>query len=690
MKIASALLLSSLLLAACASSSAPPLVPTGSELREIAVLEDGRSIGGHRLEELLEHADPLVRQRAATALGRMPWPEQGAEVTRALMVALHDEESDVRAAAAFALGMRGDPLAGDRLLFLALDEHEADGDAEVRARAIEAVSKLDRADLRLRTLDALRDPDAAVRIEAAEGAHRWSRDEDSAAAVDQRLMDHTGHDTEGEVIWMTIFALQRRAAPRAKPIFQHFAASNQGLERLFAVRGLKALAPDPDVLGDLERASGDRDWRIACEAVVGLGAYGLETSPQALFAATHHANPHVRRSAWESLSARLSPERAGATSEIWPPIFARTDPLEDVSPAVRAAFLAARARFGSHTGSAPLNVAELMESLRDVRGTPLDSIVLARSLANEDDPGAVELLELLARSPDPRIAGPAIEALGGHPSPEVRTRLQGLLSSEDNGLRLAAVLALREMADESDLDPLMRAFRTSRGEIGPEVRFNSLRNAGAIGGKRASVVLMQGLTDPDAYVRRIAREELERGWPDVNLPAEAALAEPEPRPDPVPVAGADYPAYRRNPRVEIETTRGVMVFELFPGEAPLHVHSFLELAERGHYDGTLFHRVVPDFVIQGGDRRGDGNGGTTFRGSGSLRHEITPRKYVRGSLGMPRNENPESGGSQIFVTHRPTPHLDGRYTIFGELRRGARVLDTIEVRDRIVGVRQLR
>ena len=96
---------------------------------------------------------------------------------------------------------------------------------------------------------------------------------------------------------------------------------------------------------------------------------------------------------------------------------------------------------------------------------------------------------------------------------------------------------------------------------------------------------------------------------------------------------------------------------------------------------------MPDFVIQGGCYRGDGNGSVTWR-DGALRHEIGPRKYVRGSLGMPRNEDMESGGSQIFITHRPTPHLDGRYTIFGELRSGFDVLDSIEVGDRILHVQR--
>jgi peptidyl-prolyl cis-trans isomerase B (cyclophilin B) len=131
-----------------------------------------------------------------------------------------------------------------------------------------------------------------------------------------------------------------------------------------------------------------------------------------------------------------------------------------------------------------------------------------------------------------------------------------------------------------------------------------------------------------------------------------------------------------------------MVFELFPDETPLHVHNFLELARSGYYKDTPFHRVVPDFVIQGGDYRGDGNGGQTWDGE-VLPGEFTPRKFARGALGMPRNEDPDSGGSQIFVTQRETPHLDGRYTVFGQLLEGEGVLDTIEIGDRILGVRLL-
>ena len=114
-------------------------------------------------------------------------------------------------------------------------------------------------------------------------------------------------------------------------------------------------------------------------------------------------------------------------------------------------------------------------------------------------------------------------------------------------------------------------------------------------------------------------------------------------------------------------------------EAPRHVSSFLDLARKGFYDGLIFHRVVPSFVIQGGDPRADGWGDAGYY----LIDEIGRRLYKRGSVGMPKAGD-DSGGCQIFVTHLPTPHLDSRYTIFGEVIEGLEVVDRIEVGDRIL------
>jgi peptidyl-prolyl cis-trans isomerase B (cyclophilin B) len=234
------------------------------------------------------------------------------------------------------------------------------------------------------------------------------------------------------------------------------------------------------------------------------------------------------------------------------------------------------------------------------------------------------------------------------------------------------------MIGPEDAPLLLACFQSSEGEIAPELKAEIAKSASGM-----NAVLLAALTDPDPYVRKTARGMMGKGRMTLEVPRDeqtrphtAAVAIPEKN-------GVEGFA---NARVEVKTNRGTMVFELFPSEAPNHVRNFVELAARHHYDGLTFHRVELDFVIQGGDHRGDGNGGVTWNDT-PLRAEFTPRKFVRGSLGMPRNDDPDSGGSQFFVTHRDTPHLDGRYTNFGLLVSGFDTLDAIEVGDTIESVR---
>jgi cyclophilin family peptidyl-prolyl cis-trans isomerase len=135
-----------------------------------------------------------------------------------------------------------------------------------------------------------------------------------------------------------------------------------------------------------------------------------------------------------------------------------------------------------------------------------------------------------------------------------------------------------------------------------------------------------------------------------------------------------------NPHVTLETDRGTLDIELLPAEAPLTVAAFLELVERRFFDGTRWHRVVPNFVVQDGDPRGDGWGGPG--GGFVLRDEINPVRYDAGRVGMALS-GPDTGGSQYFITHSVQPHLDGIYTVFGRVVSGVVVLNAIGQGDRI-------
>jgi cyclophilin family peptidyl-prolyl cis-trans isomerase len=135
----------------------------------------------------------------------------------------------------------------------------------------------------------------------------------------------------------------------------------------------------------------------------------------------------------------------------------------------------------------------------------------------------------------------------------------------------------------------------------------------------------------------------------------------------------------RRPEIVLDTTAGTMVLTVDAVRAPVHAVNLVLCALSGVYDGTPWHRVVPAFVIQGGDPRGDGSGDAGY----SLPDEITPLPFVRGALGMPKGDK-DTGGCQLFVMHCAAPHLDGAYTCYGEVVRGLEVIDRIRVGDRIL------
>ncbi|AFV23746.1 peptidyl-prolyl cis-trans isomerase [Methanolobus psychrophilus R15] len=128
----------------------------------------------------------------------------------------------------------------------------------------------------------------------------------------------------------------------------------------------------------------------------------------------------------------------------------------------------------------------------------------------------------------------------------------------------------------------------------------------------------------------------------------------------------------------IETEKGNIVLELFEKDAPKTVENFEKLINKGFYDGLSFHRVLPNFVIQGGCPKGDGTGGPGY----SIKCETkgNPRKHGKGALSM-AHAGKDTGGSQFFITHSPQPHLDGIHTVFGQVIEGMDVVNKIKPKD---------
>lgn len=144
-----------------------------------------------------------------------------------------------------------------------------------------------------------------------------------------------------------------------------------------------------------------------------------------------------------------------------------------------------------------------------------------------------------------------------------------------------------------------------------------------------------------------------------------------------PPANQPEPAKAGVKKAIIEMDKGKIVIELFEKDAPETVKNFENLINQGFYNGLTFHRLVPGFIVQGGDPDGNGTGGPGY----TIPDEVNSRKHLRGTVAMAKTEAPNSGGSQFYICFKPLPKLDGRYTIFGQVIEGMDVVDNIQIGD---------
>ncbi len=128
---------------------------------------------------------------------------------------------------------------------------------------------------------------------------------------------------------------------------------------------------------------------------------------------------------------------------------------------------------------------------------------------------------------------------------------------------------------------------------------------------------------------------------------------------------------------------GEIKIDFFPEDAPKTVENFVTLAKKGFYDGLVFHRVEPGFVVQGGDPKGNGTGGPGYK----VKAEFNKQQHVRGAVAMARSQDPDSAGSQFYITLGPAHFLDGKYTVFGIVTSGMDVVDKIRVGDKMKSVK---
>jgi cyclophilin family peptidyl-prolyl cis-trans isomerase len=294
----------------------------------------------------------------------------------------------------------------------------------------------------------------------------------------------------------------------------------------------------------------------------------------------------------------------------------------------------------------------------------------------------------LLDDPDPRVRQSAVAAVAAYldsaGGPSRRAVVLGALRDPDFFVRATALLALADSARASELPAVVASYGLAARDSGNDARIAAIRYVANAWKRDSTSVpdsvrrLLAALPVPDDP---LVRAEAHGLTPLAAWPGTEGLSRPPQWYEAV-VREFVGPTLAQMPlRARIETARGTITLELLGEDAPLTVANFARLARSGFYRNVHFHRVVPNFVAQDGDPRGDGNGGPGY----AIRDELNTRRYSRGAVGMALS-GPDTGGSQYFLTLSPQPHLDARYTIFARVVGGDEVMDRLVQGDAIMNI----
>jgi cyclophilin family peptidyl-prolyl cis-trans isomerase len=323
---------------------------------------------------------------------------------------------------------------------------------------------------------------------------------------------------------------------------------------------------------------------------------------------------------------------------------------------------------------------------QDALSAQNDAIEACSEGADEDlvERVRVQLVEAANISSKEKTA--ALAKLAKSDDLKVRTAVAGALAAQQQaGAELAAEL-LRTENDPGVASGLLEIFGNAElADALPDATLHELSKrftAGTTFEQLLPLITVASLArSRDTELGRVIVETLSNHTdPAVRDAARGVTPgdrEPGPRARPAKIADV----YALPSKAKLRTSRGEIVITFEREVAPAAVQSFAQLARSKYYDGTPFHRVIADFVTQGGDKRGDGNGGPGY----TLACESSDLSYVRGAVGIATSGH-DTGGSQFFLTHSWHPHLDGRYTLFAHVDSGLDVMDAIQPDDTLLGV----
>ena len=652
---------------------------TSAEAGDFARLmaaEDRRAFDDALLRTTSTSPSAAVRRRAAVAAGRIA-DRRAVPILTGLLA---DADTGVAAEAAFALGELADSAAVPALARLVSVDRVATAPTVVGEAAL-ALGKMPTAAGRAAVEGFLRSaPRSGPGVERAVGqallaVWRFPRPGDAAPILPWL------ESANPQLRWRAAYALSRRPDPRGTAALFARVGDAEPLVRSFAVRALtRALADSSGVtparaLPALLQATRDTSHAVSVNATRALGTYDAAESVARLIQLLMGGDAYLAVTAAESLG-RLAAQAASAADPL------RTVALDVNRPIfLRTTALAALAEV-SPGDAAPVAAAFANESGWRQRAAA------AAAFGETGDPARVAAL---AREADGRVSAAAVAAAvaaAGDSVSRIRSQLLDWLGLPDVVARTNALGGLAQLADPATVPQLLDAYERAQRDSLNDAALAAVDALGAIRRKdpsaaRAFFARFQRSGD------YLVRQRVQTAFGDT-------LAAPWGAPLPIEArSDAEYQSITRNtvvpahrgrlPRARIVTNCGTIEVELFAAEAPLTVLNFLDLARKGYFNGQEWPRVVPNFVIQGGDPRGDTSGGPGY----AIRDEINRHPYLYGTLGMALS-GPDTGGSQWFLTHTPQPHLDGGYTVFGRVTAGMDVVGRVLPGDRILRVEEVR
>lgn len=587
------------------------------------------------LYQYFSHPDSLYRKEAVLAFGSI---QDSLALHKIGKLMFNEPSSSVRKAAAFAIGQI-QSTESERLLLGAVMKEK---NKYVMSELLEAYGKTTR-QWQLIQPSLLKDTGDATGVSwSIYRAGLNGRTDTTANSIAAKFLT----ENTDELVRLGAahyFSRSAKNIEKYASVIAGAALKDRSAEVRMACATALRKIKDPSVIVTLkEIIDSERDFRVKVNALNALRSFPFEKTKSILYAALYNSNANVGIAASEVI-------KAVATHDNWIELSNITGRIENW-------------RIKSNLYEVAISVSDNQSLIDEVRVAAQQSI-------------------------DPVIQASLISAMQSAISSF--DFIGEKLSADTAIVRTSAALALVSMHQNKKFAPALKA---KYAELCKREMQKPDADVAVIG------ILAEPLGDSTFNYRGVIKDFsfLHEAAKKLSLPKDNESLQPlrkaiayfeRKKPEPVinefnhPIDWELVKSIKKDQEVIVKTTRGNIRLRLLVEEAPGSVANFIKLARDNYFDKKIFHRVVPNFVIQTGCNRGDGYGGEDY----SIRSEFTTRKYKTGSVGM-ASAGKDTEGTQWFITHSPTPHLDGRYTIFAEVVEGMEAVHRIEVRDQITDI----